>query len=179
MRNWKPYIADVVKQMRTDGITSAAAICLAPQNSRTSVGLYRRAAFAEAVMPSSSNLSRAGPTILCSPGPSPRGWFRSAGSSPGDRRRKSRYSSPRTACLAGRSRLQSATRFRRHASRTREDFLAGRGYLPFLIPTRSMRRTPPASSPSSPASKTRNGSSPSKAKGNPEAHGSAPPSKTP
>jgi protoporphyrin/coproporphyrin ferrochelatase len=48
MRNWKPYIADVVKQMRADGITSAAAICLAPQNSRTSVGLYRRAAFAEA-----------------------------------------------------------------------------------------------------------------------------------
>ena len=48
MRNWKPYIADVVKQMRADGITSAATICLAPQNSRTSVGLYRRAAFAEA-----------------------------------------------------------------------------------------------------------------------------------
>jgi ferrochelatase len=48
MRNWKPYIADVVKQMRVDGIKSAAAICLAPQNSRTSVGLYRRAAFAEA-----------------------------------------------------------------------------------------------------------------------------------
>jgi ferrochelatase len=48
MRNWKPYIADVVKQMRQDGITSAVAICLAPQNSRTSVGLYRRAAFAEA-----------------------------------------------------------------------------------------------------------------------------------
>jgi protoporphyrin/coproporphyrin ferrochelatase len=48
MRNWKPYIADVVGQMRADGITSAVAICLAPQNSRTSVGLYRRAAFAEA-----------------------------------------------------------------------------------------------------------------------------------
>jgi ferrochelatase len=48
MRNWKPYIADVVRQMREDGITSAVAICLAPQNSRTSVGLYRRAAFAEA-----------------------------------------------------------------------------------------------------------------------------------
>lgn len=43
MRNWKPYIADVVKQMREDGITSLVAICLAPQNSRTSVGLYRRA----------------------------------------------------------------------------------------------------------------------------------------
>jgi ferrochelatase len=48
MRNWKPYIADVVRQMRADGITSAVTICLAPQNSRTSVGLYRRAAFAEA-----------------------------------------------------------------------------------------------------------------------------------
>jgi ferrochelatase len=48
MRNWKPYIADVVRQMRGDGITSAVVICLAPQNSRTSVGLYRRAAFAEA-----------------------------------------------------------------------------------------------------------------------------------
>jgi ferrochelatase len=34
--------------MRADGITSAVVICLAPQNSRTSVGLYRRAAFAEA-----------------------------------------------------------------------------------------------------------------------------------
>jgi ferrochelatase len=48
MRNWKPYIADVVKQMRADGVRSATAICLAPQNSRTSTGLYRRAAFAEA-----------------------------------------------------------------------------------------------------------------------------------
>lgn len=47
MRNWKPYIADVVRQMRTDGIASAVVICLAPQNSRTSVGLYRRAVFAE------------------------------------------------------------------------------------------------------------------------------------
>jgi ferrochelatase len=48
MRNWKPYIADVVRQMRQDGIRSAVAICLAPQNSRTSVGLYRRAVQAEA-----------------------------------------------------------------------------------------------------------------------------------
>jgi protoporphyrin/coproporphyrin ferrochelatase len=47
MRNWKPYIADVVRQMREDGITAAVTICLAPQNSRTSVGLYRRAALAE------------------------------------------------------------------------------------------------------------------------------------
>lgn len=48
MRNWKPYIADVVHQMRADGITRAVVLCLAPQNSRTSVGLYRRAVFAAA-----------------------------------------------------------------------------------------------------------------------------------
>jgi ferrochelatase len=48
MRNWKPYIADVVHQMRDDGVTRAVVICLAPQNSRTSVGLYRRAVFAAA-----------------------------------------------------------------------------------------------------------------------------------
>jgi protoporphyrin/coproporphyrin ferrochelatase len=48
MRNWRPYIPDVVKQMRADGIEQAAVICLAPQNSRTSVGLYRRAVQAEA-----------------------------------------------------------------------------------------------------------------------------------
>ncbi len=48
MRNWKPYIADTVRQMRADGITAAVALCLAPQNSRTSVGLYRRAVLAEA-----------------------------------------------------------------------------------------------------------------------------------
>jgi protoporphyrin/coproporphyrin ferrochelatase len=48
MRNWRPYIADVVKKMRADGVEEAAAICLAPQNSRTSVGLYRRAVLAEA-----------------------------------------------------------------------------------------------------------------------------------
>lgn len=48
MRNWKPYIGEAVAKMRSDGITAAVAICLAPQNSRTSVGLYRRAAFAEA-----------------------------------------------------------------------------------------------------------------------------------
>src|SRR5437763_4733517 len=48
MRNWRPYIPDVVKQMRADGIEQAAVLCLAPQNSRTSVGLYRRAVQAEA-----------------------------------------------------------------------------------------------------------------------------------
>ncbi len=46
MRNWHPYIADVVAQMRRDGVTHIKAVCLAPQNSRTSVGLYRRAVLA-------------------------------------------------------------------------------------------------------------------------------------
>jgi len=43
MRNWKPYIADTVRKMAEDSITHAVVICLAPHNSRTSVGLYRRA----------------------------------------------------------------------------------------------------------------------------------------
>ncbi len=42
MRNWKPYIPDVVARMRADGVEQIIAVCLAPQNSRTSVGLYRR-----------------------------------------------------------------------------------------------------------------------------------------
>jgi protoporphyrin/coproporphyrin ferrochelatase len=41
MRNWKPLIADVVAEMKRDGVTRVKAICLAPQNSRTSVGLYK------------------------------------------------------------------------------------------------------------------------------------------
>jgi ferrochelatase len=48
MRNWHPYIADVIAQMRLDGVTHIKAVCLAPQNSRTSVGLYRRAVLAAA-----------------------------------------------------------------------------------------------------------------------------------
>ena len=43
MRNWHPFIGDVVQHMKSAGIRKVRAICLAPQNSRTSVGLYRRA----------------------------------------------------------------------------------------------------------------------------------------
>lgn len=43
MRNWHPLIADVVQQIRADKITQLTVLCLAPQNSRTSIGLYRRA----------------------------------------------------------------------------------------------------------------------------------------
>lgn len=48
MRNWRPYIPDVVRGIRGDGVEELAVICMAPQNSRTSVGLYRRAVEAEA-----------------------------------------------------------------------------------------------------------------------------------
>jgi ferrochelatase len=41
MRNWRPLIGDVVAEMQRDGVTRTVVICLAPQNSRTSVGLYR------------------------------------------------------------------------------------------------------------------------------------------
>ena len=47
MRNWKPFIADVVRKMIADGVQQVLAICLAPQNSSTSVGLYRKAFMAE------------------------------------------------------------------------------------------------------------------------------------
>lgn len=47
MRNWKPFIADVVKEMMANGVEQVLAICLAPQNSSTSTGLYRKALMAE------------------------------------------------------------------------------------------------------------------------------------
>jgi protoporphyrin/coproporphyrin ferrochelatase len=42
MRNWKPFISDAVQQMVGSGINKVVAICLAPQNSSTSVGLYSK-----------------------------------------------------------------------------------------------------------------------------------------
>jgi ferrochelatase len=41
MRNWHPFIAETLKQMVSDNVGQAVAVCLAPHNSRTSVGLYR------------------------------------------------------------------------------------------------------------------------------------------
>lgn len=41
MRNWRPFVSQTLRQMVADGIRHAVVICLAPQNSRTSVGLYR------------------------------------------------------------------------------------------------------------------------------------------
>jgi len=42
MRNWRPFIADAVRQLDEDGVERLVVICLAPQNSRTSIGLYRK-----------------------------------------------------------------------------------------------------------------------------------------
>jgi ferrochelatase len=44
MRNWKPYIADACARLASEQVERAVAICLAPHDSRTSVGLYRKAA---------------------------------------------------------------------------------------------------------------------------------------
>ena len=42
MRNWKPFISEAVRQICADGVERVVALCLAPQNSRTSIGLYRK-----------------------------------------------------------------------------------------------------------------------------------------
>jgi protoporphyrin/coproporphyrin ferrochelatase len=43
MRNWKPFISDAVKAIAAHNFDRVVAVCLAPQNSQTSVGLYRQA----------------------------------------------------------------------------------------------------------------------------------------
>jgi len=51
MRNWKPFIGDAVKAIASQGYDRVIAICLAPQNSRTSVGLYRSAVSSDCNLP--------------------------------------------------------------------------------------------------------------------------------
>jgi ferrochelatase len=51
MRNWKPFIADAVKAIAAQKIERVIAVCLAPQNSRTSVGLYRSAVVGDGNLP--------------------------------------------------------------------------------------------------------------------------------
>jgi len=51
MRNWRPFIADAVKAIAAEKYERVIAICLAPQNSRTSVGLYRRAVVGDGNFP--------------------------------------------------------------------------------------------------------------------------------
>ena len=40
MRNWRPSIGQAMEEIRRDGVKRLVALCLAPQNSRLSVGLY-------------------------------------------------------------------------------------------------------------------------------------------
>ncbi|HWR49781.1 MAG TPA: ferrochelatase [Bryobacteraceae bacterium] len=42
MRNWHPLIRETVEHLKADGIERIVALCLAPQYSRSSVGLYFR-----------------------------------------------------------------------------------------------------------------------------------------
>jgi ferrochelatase len=51
MRNWKPFVAETIATMKSDGVGRSVVICLAPQNSRTSVGLYRAALDVEGGVP--------------------------------------------------------------------------------------------------------------------------------
>jgi ferrochelatase len=63
MRNWHPFIPEVVAKMRADGITRILALCLAPQNSRTSTGLYRRDLTAALVAEAARNPSAQKPHL--------------------------------------------------------------------------------------------------------------------
>ena len=65
MRNWKPFIADAVKAIASKGYKRVIAICLAPQNSRTSVGLYRSAVSATEIFLSKWTSSRSGTISRC------------------------------------------------------------------------------------------------------------------
>ena len=47
MRNWRPFVGSAVREIMDSGAEHILAICLAPQNSSTSVGLYKRALMAE------------------------------------------------------------------------------------------------------------------------------------
>jgi ferrochelatase len=42
MRNWHPFLAETMEKVRESGVERLAAICLAPQYSEMSVGLYIR-----------------------------------------------------------------------------------------------------------------------------------------
>jgi ferrochelatase len=42
MRNWKPFISEAVRQINADGVDRVVTLCLAPHNSRTSIGLYKK-----------------------------------------------------------------------------------------------------------------------------------------
>ena len=48
MRNWHPFVQETMEQVRAAGIGRLACVCLAPQFSEMSVGLYMKSAAAAA-----------------------------------------------------------------------------------------------------------------------------------
>jgi ferrochelatase len=42
MRNWRPFISEAIRLISRDGLERIIAVCLAPHNSRASIGLYRQ-----------------------------------------------------------------------------------------------------------------------------------------
>lgn len=42
MRNWRPFIRETIERMAAEGVERVVAVCLAPQYSKASVGLYFR-----------------------------------------------------------------------------------------------------------------------------------------
>jgi ferrochelatase len=68
MRNWHPFIPDVVRCMRADGVTRGIthilALCLAPQNSSTSTGLYRRALTSAIEVEAAQNPAAPKPSLI-------------------------------------------------------------------------------------------------------------------
>ena len=123
MRNWRPYIPEVVRQMRADGIEEAAVICMAPQNSRTSVGLYRRAVEAEAGG-LRIDFTEGGRSIRCWPRRLPSGCGRRWPSSARRWASRCRCCLRRTACRRGRWR--PGGRAKRHRPR----LWPGQGAIP-------------------------------------------------
>jgi ferrochelatase len=71
MRNWKPYIADVVRQMREDGITSAVVSVLRRRTPAPAWDSIAAPPLPRPRAPSKWTSSMAGPTIPSSPRPSP------------------------------------------------------------------------------------------------------------
>ncbi len=55
MRNWKPFIPESIQKLAGLGVERIIAICLAPQNSRTSIGLYRKYLY-EALQNTAANI---------------------------------------------------------------------------------------------------------------------------
>ena len=169
MRNWRPYIPDVVRQMRADGVEEAAVICMAPQNSRTSVGLYRRAVEAEAGSCASTS-PRAGRSIRCLPMPSP------SGCAPPWQKLSAEAGAAGSGTVYGAQRAHAHRRSRHRRRPSMPDRVCGRARAP--IPTPRRPGTPPSWLP--PAfPRFRAGGLPSRARARAADRGSGPPSRKP